>query len=630
MPVIGGDAIVELVEDRLKRYHDRNLWYLTLESYYYGPDGAPNGPYIKAMNSQGRPQLRDSEYGASIDRARRFSSRRLSGIADDYAALKGRMPVSRAVPPSPDQGGQEKAERLTKYLYSTYELSHLAMQQPDAGRLLSVAGDAVYVLEPGTEGDAEDRVVWSIMHPAYCYPGFRHGFMRYEMYDLAIVDVWSRDDILMTFGIQVPDNAPEPDRRVTTYLSPYQRTIVVGTDRWKIPKHVEWNLGFCPAQWVFNKPGNQMGQSDIANALDQQDLLDHALNVWADGIVHMTYPLLVVKDANNNGQDAPVTGPGAPPFYVSERGGVDAVTVGGNPQSLEHIINQTVGDMNAATGSSQVRQEGQMHGSIQTGRAIQATQGPQSTRIEAFHEMMASVWKELNAKTLKMQEKAPVLKDWQGSIYGRLKGVDFHDEMSAQDIGGWYRTTVTWESLVGMNPSQKLQIAAEGNQFKLWTRNYAREMVGVEDPLAMEKELDAEMEKELQLQMRLQGQQQAGGQPGGGAPQATPGSNQAGSQPAPMVARPFGMAQQQGPQQPTASGITKQAVEQALAQVKNLSGEVFAIGELAFSGSAQQAVLAITSPRDHRKVTEAVKGLGTVKVQHVAADKMPAEAVKLA
>ncbi len=636
-PVLGGDDIVELMVNRLKVYSDRNGWYQTLESYYYGPDGPSTfGPSIKAMNSQGRPQLRDGELGGAIDRPHRFSSRRLSGVADDYAALKGRMPISRAEPPTPDDAGKEKAERLTKYLYSTYELSHLALQQPDSGRNLSVLGDSVYLLEPGTEGDADGRVVWTVIHPGICYPSFRHGFMRYDMYDLAMVEVWNPTDIRLSFGINVRDDAPEEDRRVTTYISPYQRTVLVGTDRWKIVKHAEWDLGFCPAQWVFNKPGHQMGQSDISNALDQQDLLDHALNVWADGIVYMTYETPVIKDPLNQSQDGIVIGPGAPPILVGPQGGASMLGTSGNPAALEQIIGQTIADMNAATGSSQVRQEGQMHGSIQTGRAIQAAQGPASTRIEAFHESFAAAWRELNAKTLRMQEKAPVLRDWSGPIYGRLKGVSFKDEMSAKDIEGWYRTTVTWESLVGLNPQQKLQIAYEGNVAKLWDKPYAMEMVGVEDPLGMLERVHQEADHEIELEAKRQqgASGQAGSSAGTSGTKSGLGGQTAGSQPAPMIARPFGMMQQSGGSTPMSGGpmgVTRKQVEQALSDIHpKLKGEVYAIGELALAGQSAQGQLAITSASDHRKVMEAVKPLGITKVRHIADDQMPAEAVKVA
>lgn len=627
-PVLGGDDIVQLVEERLKSFASRNEWYETLESYYYGGEGP--GPSVKAMTSAGRPQLRDEEFGGTLDKPRRFSSKRLTGVVDDFAALKGRMPISRVEPPSPDEEGQNTSEKLTKYLYSTYELSHMTLQQPTAGHFVSLLGDVVYLLEPGVKSDADKRVVWTVVHPGICYPSFRHGFQRFEMYDLALVEVWTASDIRVQWGINLSDDAPEPDRRVVTYISPFQRTIMVGTDHWKIVRNVEWDLGFCPAQWIYNKPGHQMGQSDIGNALDQQDLLDHALNVWADGIVYMTYRQPWIK--GGIGQDGIIIGPGGPPIRLEHDGEVGLLDATGNPASLEKIIGQTVAEMNASTGSSQVRQEGQMHGSIQTGRSIQAAQGPQSTRIEAFHESFSAAWRELNAKTLKMQEKAPALKDWKGDIFGRLKGVAFKEEMSSKDIGGWYRTTVTWESLVGMNPPQKIQVAAEGKNFGLWDTPYAMEMVGVEDPQAMHKRVMSEKQQEMQMQQPQGGG--AGQPPGGGRqPGPTPGGALAGPQAAPptMLMRPPHMAQQQPAALPggVPMGASRKAVQVALAGV-SLKGDVYAVGELAIAGQSKQITLAITDSRDHTRVVEAVKSLGTTRVRHVKKDNLPPEAVKLA
>lgn len=636
-PIQSVDEILELVEERIKAYADRNQWYDQLRTYYYdrGGKSQSNEPRIRAMNAQGRPMLRDGEVGGSIDSAKRYSSHRISGLVDDYAALKGRMPVSRVEPPTPDEQGQEASEKLTRYLYSTYELSRLAVQQQGAGHYLTLLGDVCYLLEPGTEEEAEKRVLWTVLQPDGCYPSFKRGWRSTELYDLLIVEVWPAIDIRLSWGVSVRDDDPPEKRRVITYLSPYQRSIVVGGERATLVKHVEWDLGFCPAQWVFNKPGGQFGMSDIGASLDQQDLFDLAMNYWADGMLFMTYGQPYIIDPSNSQGEDPLIGPGAPPLVLRDpAASVGVVPVTANPQAIQGMAQQLIGDMNASAGSSQVRQEGQMHGSIQTGRAVQASQGPLSTRIEAFHESLGSAWRELNAKTLKMQERAPVLSTWSGSIFGRLKGVSFQDTMSASEIKGWYRTTVSWETLVGQNPAQKMQVAAEGKQFGLWDTPYAMELVGVEDPQAMHKRVVAEKQQEMQMQQQ-QGAPGAGPTGAAGPPGPHPHPAPGGvSQPpsTPMIFRPPHLGQQGGgvpggvPQ-----GVSRQAIEQALAKAPNgLKGEVWAIGELALASQSMKPQLAITRPGDFQKVTAAVSALGKVQVRHVAKDKLPPEAVRIA
>src|SRR6266852_512801 len=154
-------------------------------------------------------------------------------------------------------------------------------------------------------------------------------------------------------------------------------------------------------------------------------------------------------------------------------------------------------ELYGATGTSQARQQGQLHSSIQTGRAIHAAQGPQATRVELKQAEMGSAIQRANAMTLEMQEKAPYLGDREFDIFGRYHGASFREIFKPkEDIDGWYRNTVFWEPVTGMNLQQKVAIAYEGKAAKLWDSARAMELVGVEDPIGMVKRVEDETMRE--------------------------------------------------------------------------------------------------------------------------------------
>jgi hypothetical protein len=660
-PALSPGQIVALAQARQREYAWRDSWYDRLRGYYFDAgSGAGRGydPPILAMNSQGRPLLRPFEVGGSIESKRSYSSKRLAPIIDDYMAIKGKMPATRVPPPKGEQG-EEKAMLLTQYLYSTHELSGMDRQQAEAAFNLSMLGDACYMLEPvnpnhrpGRPSPHSWRVVWTVVNPRSAYPSFYRGYKRFMVYDLVTIQEWSVYDLNVTFkdfGVRVSEDSDPEDRAVITYLSPYQRTTVIGTREPKRGPHIEWDLGFCPASWAYNKVPGKMGMADIQHSLNQEDFLDFLLSVMADGIVHMTYPIVGIKDANNVGTEQFQQGPGAPPVQLQSTGDIIVRSTQGDIKAAMEMVQQTLEDITSGTGSSEVRQTGQMHSSITTGRAVHAVQGPQSTRIDLWQQMMGAVIQNLNSMTLEMQERAPHLADFDEDLFGNFRGRSFQIRMSAaKDIDGWYRNTVRWESLVGMNLQQKLSVAFEGLQAKLWDRATAREMVGVDDPLEMDEHIERDMLSDARIQSdveKIMGQQQ--GQGGGtppGAPSSAPSGESASAQsggPAPPpqpIMRPPNMLQQkmqQGgmpPPPPAPAGSSVDQFRLVLVSIAGeLKGEVFAVGDLAITGSSPMPQFAITDSRDYTKVLRTVRLVNPrAKAAQKDESKLGVEAVRVA
>lgn len=608
--VLSTAELIDEFGNRKQRFNDRNLWYDRLLSYYRGNTSGGNGGLpILAANSQGRPLLRP--VGESINSKRVYSSQRLAPVVDDYSALLGRMPTARAEQPDPSPQGEAKAELLTKFLYSTYEISKLEYQQAQSGFFLSALGDSVYVLEPEPK---LLRVVWNVFSPKSCYPSFYHGYRRFEVFDLFVTEHWSPSELRRQWGVNVKNDRPE-HCTVITYLSPAQRSVIIGTETPVRVAHIEWNLDFCPAVWVFNKVTGQMGMSDIGNSLDQQDFLDWCFNVAADGIVQNTYPLIGVRDPINVGQDQITIGPGAPPIPLQGTGDIIVRQTQGDMRAIELMLSQTLSDINASTGSSSVRQEGQMKSSITTGRAVQNIQGPQSTRIEYKQQVLGSAIETANSFTLRMQEQAPFLKDFKGPIFGNYKGRSFREEFSAKDdIDGWYRTKVSWQSLVGMNLQQKTAVAYEGMVAGIWDDLEARDIVGIEDPLGMRKRVQNQKLEDAQLAQQMEPQQpqpgQAQAQQGAQAPPTQePGqSGQSDMTPAPLLFKPFGATQ-------AAALPARDKLEKALKPIASkLKGTIWTAG----------ADILISDYRDYNKVQAALEQVApNIRIRAVPEDKMP-------
>lgn len=661
-PTLSPGQIVDLAKQRHRAYADRDAWYDKLNGYYFGQEsgvGRAYDPPILAMNSQGRPLLRPFEVGGSIESKRSYSSKRLAPIIDDYMALKGKMPSSRVVPPSGAQG-EERADLLTKYLYSTHELSGMDLQQAEAGFWMSMLGDACYILEPvnpnhrGSSPPSKSwRVVWSVINPRCAYPSFYRGYKRFLIYDLITTQEWLPYDINVTFkdfGIHVSDDSPPEERLITTYISPYQRTTVVGLDNPRRGPHIDWDLGFCPARWAYNKVPGKMGMADVQHSLTQQDFLDFLLSVMADGIVHMTYPIVGIKDPQNVGTEQFQQGPGAPPIELQSSGDIIVRSTQGDISAVMGMVKQTLEDITSGTGSSAVRQTGEMNSSITTGRAVHAVQGPQSTRIDLWQQMMGSVIQSLNSMTLEMQEKAPYLGGFDDDLFGNYRGRSFQVRMRAdKDINGWYRNTVRWESLVGMNLQQKLSVAYEGHVAKMWDLPYAREMVGVDDPLDMDTRIEQEMLTQAKIQadvQKLMGQEQGqgGGQGSPGAPTASPSGEPASAKggPAPIpqpLMRPPGQMQRQmaspapspmPPPSPRGSSLDQFKLA-LLGIADKLRGVVYAVGGLAIDGFSEAPQFAITDDRDYVQVLQALRAVDPKsKVRQVDEVKLPPEAHRLA
>src|ERR1700737_431517 len=342
-PVPSAKEILELAERRRKRDIERDTIYDVLKLYYFGDTPSDQSAGVLAANSQGRPLLRDLEKYKAGGKA--YSPQRVAPIVEDYQAIIGRMPNSRVEPPDSSPQGETHADKATKVLISTHELSAMDRQQNEGGFPQSAQGDACYLLEIDLD---LKRVVWNVVDPQIVHPEFGRGRKRHQGMDAIIQTIEDPDVIKRDYGF-MPKTRAEKDCVVTIYLSQWQRTVVIGSGPIHLGPHREWDLGFCPMQWVFNKVNGRYAQSDIGQSLAQQDFMDFAYNILIDGLVRNTYGTIVgIKNPQNAGQEQIVLGPNAPPIPLQDDGDIIVRQIGGDPQAAMKMIEHTVADINTS------------------------------------------------------------------------------------------------------------------------------------------------------------------------------------------------------------------------------------------------------------------------------------------
>jgi hypothetical protein len=219
--------------------------------------------------------------------------------------------------------------------------------------------------------------------------------------------------------------------------------------------------------------------------------------------------------------------------------------------------------------------------------------------------------------------------------------------MSGKDIDGWYRNSVYWDPVTGMNQQQKTAVAYEAKAAGLVDSIRAMEMTGEDDPEGMLQRVRRERLKDAELQAQMQqiAQGGQGGQAPPGQPPAQqgapgpsagmPGGGQApGNQaPPPMIMRPRGLGQpppEQAGQPP--KGVSIDALKEALKIIADrLKGSVAAVGELARNLQAQHITLIVGDYRDTQRVMPIVRALDPkAEIKVVKEADWPRDAVRVA
>jgi hypothetical protein len=542
------EQLTKEAEERMGEQASRIACYQTFLDAWSGerPNGGGGLGEVIANNADGRPALRLAGIRSDLA-ARTGAPNLLAPMIDDLTAIRGAMPRIAVLPHDNTDQAREMAVKRSRILRTVWEQSDMDVNQLLAAFYLSCLGDVVYTLDPVLEERPGNEVAEdpffspglyiTVTNPMFCYPRFRTGRNSRELEDIYIVREMSLADAHAIYGERANAVRPGGKKQVRVifyYGRNEKQAIIAGANAERLDG-IEHNLGFCTAQWVCNKPGDgRQAQADIARAVEVHREFQDMYYVFTDSLVQAVYPILHVRNAMNVAGDEIRVGPGAK-IETQQDGAVELIAPAANPAAAKMIMETTQDALFKIVGVSPIRIEGMIDRSNVSARSVDRQQAPMETRLGMANTILGAHLEKLNAKIMLMYWKVEGLRDEVFSIYGVEKGgTVVTDTFTGADFGGWYRNTVKWDALAGLNRHERVVIMLQLFKEKLVDGAHVLEQAGEEDP---EATLDAAQKFWLNL-ARLEAAAQ-GGAPGGAAPGGSPGGD-------PTQAAQEGMALAQG------------------------------------------------------------------------------------
>ena len=507
------DALLLDLKKRKSHFEERNAQYRRTRRAYFGDKDEEANYSVEAMDSAGRTTLRVDKIRTSLN-SRNGKVNLLTPIVDDYMYLRGSVPTMKILPE--DEGDDAKIEAIkrSRILRAQWSNSRMDVQQIEAAWYLTDLGDAVYTLTPVFPDEEEEfyptGIYITVVDPSTAYPQFRTGFRRGELDNIFICTVVTPEEALAEYGVDTDKKEIE----VVHHFARQYNCLIVDED---LRDTVVHNLGFCPAEWVRNKEvGGRLAQSDIVGVLDQHNELQIMTEVMKDSLIESTYSGLVVKDPVNVNEQFEI-GPGAAPIVVQGTGDVRRIPPAPPPQAAEMIIQQQWENIQHQTGSAPIRTEGKIQGSNISARAINTSQGPMETRLAGSQSLLGQALQRLNAKIMLMFFNLEGFKGEEISIWGQEAGKPFALSFTADELGGWFRNSISYGAMVGSSNHEKAVVGLQLMGQQLVPGEWVLEQIGVDDPETQIKEAETQAQNRMKQQAAMQGGQGAppqGGDPG--------------------------------------------------------------------------------------------------------------------
>jgi hypothetical protein len=504
------DALLEDLKTRKSKASNRNARYERTRAAYFGDPDEEANYGVEGMDSAGRVTLRADKIRTSLI-SRSGKVNLLTPVVDDYMALRGPVPTMKILPEDESDPAKLEAIKRSRILRAQWANSRMDVQQIEAAWFLTCLGDCVYTLTPVFPDDEEifypAGIYITVVDPSTAYPRFRTGFRRGELDDIFICTVVSPEVALAEYGYDIDKKEIE----VIHYYARQYTCLIVDEE---LQDTVVHNLGFCPAEWARNKEvGGRFAMSDIGGVIDQHNELQIMTEVMKDSLIETTYSGLVVKDPVNVNEQFEI-GPGAAPIVVQGTGDVRRIPPAPPPQAAEMIIDRQWENIQHETGSAPIRTEGKIQGSNISARAINTSQGPMETRLGMTQLLLGQALQRMNAKIMLMFSKLDGFKDEEISIWGQEAGKPFAMSFTPEELGGWFRNSISYGAMVGSSNHEKAVVGLQLMGQQLVPGEWVLEQIGVDDPETQIKEAEAQAQSRMKQQMALQG--------GGGPPQGGP------------------------------------------------------------------------------------------------------------
>lgn len=519
--------LVERCTARRSEQANRVALYDKYLAAYFQEAGLGSSGAALNNYSDGRPALRAP--GENVPgRGGRASPNYIKPIIKDLVAIRGQVPQVSIPPASGEQADKDKATTIVRALRQQQTQSAFVRQQQHTGFYLSCLGESCYTLDPRTPEMAKNDpdpfapvgVYFNAINPRYAFPELRA--MSNDLEDLFWVSSLTREKARREYP-NVRLSEPKDDRDLITVIHYYSRserqTVVDGTMAYGIVH----DLGFCPAEWLTNEASDgRPGQSDIAGGVCE--LHSEVQDMWkvtVDSLIGSVYPLYVVKNVENTSGQLQY-GPGAQ-FNVWGTGDVTVLAPQANPQQAQLIFNMALDNLFKQTSEAPVRIDNEIQGSNVSARSVDRQQAPMEQRIKGGMALIGQSLERLNSKCLLMLSNIPELKAATIELYGQDKDGTYNQTITGEDIGGWTRNIVKWESMTGTTQQQKVLEATQlyKEAPELFPFSAVVASAGYDDPKEIMDQGAAEFKQRQAMQQPPPGQDQ-GAPPGG--PQPSGGS----------------------------------------------------------------------------------------------------------
>lgn len=619
--------------------------------YFGDAEGQTFGAAALDNYADGRPALRaPGETAAS--RSKRASPNYIKPIVKDLVAVKGAWPQVTVPPASSNDADRDSAVLITRALRQQHEHSAMVRQQQRAGWFLVTFGECAYTLDPRTpemERDDPDPfkpagVYFQVVSPREAFPKFQGD----ELYDLFVMRRVTRREAREAYpGVSIPTGNGDEGELVDVvhyYSKTERQTVVDGVRAYGI-RH---DLGFCPAEWAGNEATDgHWAQGDIAGCVELHEEAQDLWKVHTDSVVFSVYPIVHVHEPEA-GQGHVEFGPGAQ-YTTTGNGKIELLAPQANPHASAMIFEGALDNLMKQAGIAPIRLEGQIDRSNVSARSVDRQQAPMEQRLKLSMDLLGQTLQRLNSKCLLMLSTVKELRKAEMELYGQDREGTYHQTFTGEQVGGWVRNVVSWESLTGTTKEQRtlqaLQLYKEGalpDGSRMFPFEEVLHRSGFEDPKAIMDRARAESAQHQQQQpppipegapqappggppsQDASGQQQmsmaAGGPqgtppPGGGAGGPDP------SQPPP----PNGTGGLAGGVPPHVPGFPPVAAHQAgrgmgsPAPVPDIAGSVrSALSALPLRGTAELVVrnqALVVEVSDHRDVPQVKAALKAVEQQ---------------
>lgn len=556
--------------------------------------------YINSKGRKGKVQLTFKPFAAmdvrgQEDEATHKLAINLSRRVHSYfTAVFSRPPQLWKVAKSSDKADLDAAERLTDFLNGVLDMSRVPAAQPRQASYVSGRGDCVFAVD---FDDNKNEIYVRTYDPAWCYPTldpFDVGGCLDMLISFTANRMWAEQE----YGVKIK-NQTKSDVQVFHYWTRDEFQLQV-EDQQVAEFSREHKLGFCPFRWVFGSSDGEFAQADVRDVPALQDFYNENLLLAMDSIRKQVDKAYIAFGVNKDLTPKPGIAIGV----KSTEAKLQEFPAGADADVIMQVMKMLEDGVESVSGISSSSSRGAISG-VGTGAAIRNQVQAMEARNESRKAAFEDAYEMVGNYVLRVLEKK-----FSGESKVKALTKSGYIEASGKDVEGHYLCEAAYSPFLGMDLAQRIQASLQG-----YARLYddveairLAELPGV-DPMSMKKRIEemqksqavmaAKAQSEAQKVMQA-GQEQTPGAPAPGEPPMAQGAIPQKATPAP-------------PPSPQQMGLVQLGdVERALEAVKNrLHGTVWAVGELAVAGMAQQPLLMVSSEHDLPFVTAIMLQLHT-------------------